>query len=881
MSSNLTLLPAHSGTNLAELKPLLKLGDGDKRPSSTLQESIKERLDHYKNIEKSTWDDMNKAGEEVSLFFAGQQYLTPSPYSKGPHWIPYKVGNVKTENEKRALSVMQYHVSGNLEKWCNSKPDVRVRPGIESDEAYEASEAAKIVVDHYESKFYGERVSIAECLEAMTFGSYIWRLRVDPTLKSVTAYRQIFENKEIKIGKGWGKCGDCSYEGTEADFNHIEDEGIYTCTKCHSEALVIPAASDNVDSLAQTEPVELGDFRLDLVPFSQCKWDLRFHADESPWLIIRRRTTEAALRQILGNVRLTQGGSSDVGLDVIDRLAYSGQARAGYGNDSQKRTLYKDPATVEEFWMSPDDYGDITLKEDTQTVDGETIPKDVPLGELTQGKNICVLGINDMSTVLGVWIEDHRDYIVQGKWYSKTGTGAGRGLQDLVEVQKVFNSDHQKLHTYMRSVSTPAMLVASEVLGEEGKSAYINNPGENIPVSLAMLKEGVGMNDLVAPAFQPPAIPAQMFEFTYNRLGEFAQFASHFLPFTGGIPGVDNETATGANITQAATNALYTPVLSVKGEVRKLVAEKLVKLYPKHFPVDRDFPLGGKFQRHTGKFISVNGSLLDTQLLFEVIADSWNPNNSYVKRQNYAAFGQTASLLVGIEGYLSPDRMADLERAFDLDMESEPRNVAESLCFRRVRLMQAQAQMITDPMQLAGVQPEVQPDPTTGQPVPTGKLMPTGQGVIQPPISAAEPQHSVKREWLMAFLDSDEGQEAPPHLRQAVELLIKLHTDLEGVQGGILATQSGELQVAQAQPGMEAQMEMQAAAGQQQMEQQEQQMGLQAQQALGEQVVAQQELENKAAAKDMDNEALKEKNAIRASDREHQLAVKVAQKEMK
>ena len=880
MSSNpLSILPHHEGSNLAPLAPLLKLGEGSKDASTSFDEAIKERFLHYRDLEKATWEEMISSGEEVAMFIQGKQFLMPNPFRAGG-WLPYKVNSSGgNPAEKRALSVLQYHTSGNLEKWLNSNPDVRVRAGIESDDAQEAAEAARIVVDHYEEKFYHPRNTIAECLEGLTFGSYIWRLRLDSNLKSVTAYRQVFENREVKVGPGWGKCGECGHEGGFEDFNKVED--FYTCTKCHGEALVIEPATGMVEMETRREPVPLGDFRLDLVPFASCRWDLKHHADESPWMIIRRRTTVAAVRALVGNIELTGGGSSDTGLDTVDRLAYSGQAQAGWSNASQGKSLYKEAATVEEFWMSPAEYGDIILNQPVRTVDGQEIPSGVRLGDAFGGHSLCVLGLNEMSTVLGVYTEDHRDYVVQGKWYAKPQTGAGRGLQDLTEVQKVFNSDHQQIHTYNRGISTPAMLVASEILGEEGKSRYVGTPGLNIPVPLAKLAEGVTLDQLARPAFQMPLVPAQHFQFTYDRLSEFAQFASHFLPFASGMPGVDNTTATGANITQAATNALYTPVLSVKGEIRKLVAEKLTRLYPKAFPVERQFPLGGKYSRQSFKRLS--GSQLDTELVFEVVADSWLPKNGYTKRQAYAAvaqmFGNVANWLQARKA--EPKMVLGIERAFDLEDDGAEMDVAAQLCNRRVRQMAQAARVVPDPYMLVGVQQAVQTDPATGQQIPTPELVLTGQGAIQPPVSQAEPGHELKRQWFMEWLDADDGQEAEPALRQAVEVLIVLHTQLAGRQAQILAGQAGAVQVAGAQPGLQAQQEVQEAQAQQQLAQREEEMGLQAAEAIGAQAVAESEVENEVAREAVRNESAKERALVGAVDREHRLAVRADEEAMR
>jgi hypothetical protein len=877
-ASPLSIIPNHSGANYADLKPLLRLGEGDKRPSSSLTDAIKERFKHFKELEDTTFQEMISAGEEVALFMQGKQFLRPNPYSPGG-WLPYKVDPKKANAaERRALSIMQYHTSGNLEKWENSNPDIRVKPGVQSDDAHEAADGASIIVNHYEDKFYGPRLTQAECLEGLTFGSYLWRLGLDSNLKTVTAYRQIFENRKIELDPSlsWGKCGDCGKEGTALDFNEIPGEGIHTCPSCHGEAIVIPAASDEMPSFSKSEAVQLPDFCLNLFSLPQCRWDLKFHADESPWLIISRRTSMSAIRQLLGNISLPDSSGSDRGLDTIDRLAYSGQATAGHSNLSASKSLYKDPASINEFWMSPDIYGDIRLTFETETVGGQRIPRDTPLGNLFGGQKLCALLLNEGAALLGLFPEDHQDYVVQGKWYAKTGTGAGRGLQDLTEVQKVLNSDHQQTHTYLRSIATPAMLTL-DVL-QEDDARYIGTPGKNIVVPMAMLAEGVTPDMLVRPAFQASGVPAQFFEFTYNRLREYAEFSSHVLPFSSGMPGVKNDTATGAQITQAATNALYTPVLSVKGEVRKLIAEKLIKLYPKFMPVNRPFALGGKYGRHTIKWL--NGADLKTDLIFEVVPDSWNTRNSYTKRQDYAAFMQMfgGNYMFYLQAKSQdPDGVQELERTYDLERESEAQNVAGSLCFRRVRQMQQMANAVQDPMMLVGVQPDVQIDPGTGQPTSTGQLVVTGQGVIQPPVSQAEPSHEIKRDWLMEYLDSDDGLEAPMNLRHAVELLIMLHHQFAGSHMNLLAHQQGEAQVAGAQPGMEAQ-QAQAGQAQQQMGQQQQQMQLEQQ---GQQADLQAEAAKvglDAAKKNIEHAHVSRMNAVKASDREHQLATAAAQK---
>lgn len=787
--------PAHDGKNYTDLTHLLRAGEQSPNVQSSLQEAFRELHLHYRDLDNQSWQEMIYAGEMVSNFQTGKHFVTPSPYTPG-RWLPYRVENPGQE-ERRALSIMQWHLTSQLEKWQTSNPDILVKPGVEDDEAYEAAEGMKLIVSHYERKFYGPTITIQECLQGNCYGSYIWRLKPDPS-QPIQTYREMFANREVKIGPGYGTCGDCPHQGSESDFKAIPDEegGGYQCPKCGGDARV-ETASQIIPTMTGHEPVSLPDIALSLELLPACRWDLHGTVQDSEWMIIEKRTTMTAIRQLFGNVRIPGNPGSNIGLDVIDRMAYNGQATAGHSNSQGRRPkLFKEPVTTHENWWSPNQYGDIKFTSPVKTVEGGEIPAGVRLGDFFKGARICTLGLNDYSMMPYMGVEDHRDYMSQGAWYSKMGTGAGRGQQDLVEVQKRLNSDDQQLHTFWRATATPAMGILTGILGEESKGRYIGAPNKNVYINRTNLPEGWKVEDAVKPLFQAPQASGQFAEYTYRRLEEYAQKASHALNMTSGLPGVSNSTATGANITQAITDGLFLPPLSIKGEIREDVARKLGKLYPKMFPVDRYFPLGGKYTQQTGKFIA--GKDLDMLLVYEVVKDSYLPRNSYLRRQDYTVFGNVMVALSGVPNYLTPDVIGDLEKTFDLSRSDEPRNVARGICFRRVRQMQQLAQMTQDPMALiAQLQPPVvapSVNPFTGQP----ELGPS-------PTFIVEPSHSLKIEWLSDWLDCDQAQESPITLRMAVAQLIQLHFKAEGMKQSAMAAQQGQAGVAGSLPGMIAQ----------------------------------------------------------------------------
>lgn len=787
-----TPFPAHDGRNFADMAPLLKAGEKSPNITGTLQEAFRELHLHHRDLDQQSWREIILAGEMVSNFQSGKHFVTPSPWTPG-RWLPYRVQNPNTE-ERRALSIMQWHLTAQIEKWLTSNPDVLVKPGIEKDEAYEAAEAMTVVADHYEPKFWTSTISIQECLQGNCYGSYVWRLKPDPS-QPIQTYREIFANKEVKIGPGYGTCGDCPFQGAEADFKAMPDEegGGYQCPKCGGDARV-ETASNMIPTRIGREAVMLPDIALSLELLPATRFDLHGTLQDSEWAIIEKRTTMTAIRQLFGNVAIPGNPGSNMGLDVIDRMAYAGQAMAGHSAASTGRrpNLYKEPVTTHENWWSPNQYGDIILPRPIRTVSGDEVPSGVRLGDFFKGARICTLGLNDYSMLMFLGVEDHRDYTSQGAWYSKLGTGVGRGQQDLVEVQKRLNADDQQLHTFWRTQGTPAMGILSGILGEEAKGRYVGMPSKNVPILKQNLPEGWKITDAVAPLFQPGNASGQFAEYTYRRLEEYAQKASHALNMTGGLPGINNETATGASITQSITDGLFLPPLSIKGEIREDIIRKLGKLYPKMFPVERYFPLGGKYTQNTGKFI--NGTDLDVLLRYEVVKDSYLPRNSYLKRQDYTIFGTVLTALVAVPNYLTPERLADIEKTFDIDSPDEPRNVARGICFRRLRQMQSLAGMSNDPMALVGqlTPPIVAPslNQQTGQP----ELGPS-------PTFIAEPGHEAKIQWLRDWLDSDDAQEAPMVLRLAVAQLIQLHFKAMGLAQSMMAYQQGQTQLAGALPG--------------------------------------------------------------------------------
>ena len=757
-------LAEHSSTNFAPIKPLLALQRGDTKTESTVGAALRERFKHHYSMEKQTWADMNLMGSQVANFIEGRQLIRPNPWIPGA-WLPY---TPTTDSQKRALNFTRFYTSNELFKWLLSVPDVVATMGIDTEEARESADAADTIIEHYERKFFQPFVTIQEALQGLCWGTYIWDVRYDQSEHSLTALQPLFAPQNVSV-PGYGTCGTCGFSGPSDAFPNSMGP-VSPCPECGGQAMVeTPQAQ--IQSMIGTQQIPLGDLVARLRPFPQCRWDIRHRIEESSWAMFMQRTSLTNIRRLLGPLRLPQAGDevSDVGLEIMDKLPWMGQSGGGTASaDNRRRSLYEEPVTVIEYSLSADDIADIRIKANEDTIGGQPILAGSLADAFPDG--IVVQGLNGLSVITGIFAEHHRNSTVSGVWHAKAVSGTGQGLNDLIEVQKRFNADDSMVHAYMRATSTPAMLARVEALGEQGREQYLADPHTTIPITAQNLPEGMRLEDIVRPAFTPQSIPGNTFDYIYNRLNNFAQLTSHITDFSGGLPGVNNDTATGAQITQANSNALFTPVLQVKGEVRMRIARLVLDLYRRHFPIDRYFPLKGRYGRQQGKYL--NGANLSTDIELEVVKDSELPKNSHTKREDYVSF---LTLMGGFPGYdmarsSNPELVVDIERAFNFPVKSETFNQIASLCQQRLMQMKTVADMVPNPMAV---------------------LM-----GIQPPLAPEELNQEMKAKWFAEWLDDDEGQEANPVLRMAVQMLIQQLFQGHIQQSAMIAMGSGAVQAA-------------------------------------------------------------------------------------
>ncbi len=777
-----SLVPVFGQQNLAPLEPFRRLREGGAHKHYVC-DALKERFEHYIEVDKSVRNEIISVGQLISLFIEGKQLLARDPFTGGWRTLQPRREDHTT---KRSLNLMQFYATNWITKWMLSNPNVIVRAGMDSDAAIGAAKAADVWVDHYEAKFYSAWFNQQEALLCLTFGTYLERIRHDAGIQGIVGIREVIENREVQLGEGAGYCGDCGRIAPAAEFMQ-QAEGpdgnpmqANVCPQCGSEAVLVePPASGTVPTVTGQEEVEMGDLVCETLPMPACWWDLKSRAEHSPWFIYRQRVPFGRIRQLLGNVKIPGGekAESDFGLDVIDMLAKSGQALGGHSAHGMRRrnaAIWQDAVNLDEMWLGPECYADIEIKGDEETLAGVPLPGGQSLAEVFPNGLVAV-GLNGMRLVLGLYAERHADHIVSGVYHMKALSGAGRGAADAIEPQRRINRFDSQGLNFMESTATPAVLYDASLIGED-EAGYLGHPKTNIPVDLSRLPDTRRLADAVM-QMPPGSLPPQFVQYTQEFLNHMFQLSMHITDFSGGLPGVNNRTATGAQIATANSNSLFAPVLGIKSEVRVRAAEMTVEHGRRHFPLDRFFPLGGKHGAQRGIWLS--GMRLEGELVFDYEKDSETPKNQFTKREDAMAF---FALFGGFIGYLQalqqdPQMVTELARLWNVRIESRDYDVVSQRCQARVEQMMQGLRM--------GVQD------------PAGLIQ-----MINPPMSAFEPAHLEKARWWSEWLDTDDAldlQNFP--LRLAAELMAQMHFEFGGQVAQVVAEQAGTLSPEQGKQG--------------------------------------------------------------------------------
>jgi hypothetical protein len=386
--------------------------------------------------------------------------------------------------------------------------------------------------------------------------------------------------------------------------------------------------------------------------------------------------------------------------------------------------------------------------------------------------------IDGIDGVVELRDECHKEFWVGGVLRPRANSSLGNGVEDMVESNRQLNLIYSIIYTQLRTAAMPATLF-DERLIPNGLSSYLGSL-DNIPVNLAALDDK-RLSDAVY-QLQPQPPTGQHFSYA-EKLHQFIQFASRVTDFTGGLPGVDNNTATGAEITQATGQKLFVPQLAGKAEVDRVGAEIELKLYKKYCLDEQYITIQGRRGEQDGIWLSAAN--INTDMYAEVVPDSYLPQTNLERRNRWDAFLQRVGGLPGLQAALqqAPDQVAELADIFDVDLAGDDFEETAELCREWIDQMKAALPMW---QVMAAQMPSVQmgADPVTGEmvPMPVDPIAEAGKfliGILPCPPEAEMLGLLACIHYLRGWRTTDEGRKAPPELWAGVKALI--YTCVEGV----------------------------------------------------------------------------------------------------
>ncbi len=559
------------------------------------------------------------------------------------------------------------------------------------------------------------------------------------------------------------------------------------------------------------------DIICELLDFPACRWDVRFTAEESSYFIYESKCSTAVLENLL-DAEIDGDGAwhEQYGLQVIEQLARTGGNVEGEGKERPYGT-YDNGAkenVVSEMWLQPEAYCDIELDQSEATVAGINIPKGRTSLLDVFPTGMCVVGINGMKTIIGLYAENHKDHIVSGRYHVQSFSGVGKGISDAVDVMKELNDLHSQLLAHVKSHAMPGFGYNSAVVTEE-MARNIGKPRRNIPIDFTNAPDGArSINDVVQ-AIMPGNPGNAAFAYKESLEGDL-QMAMQVTQFSENpVLGVQSNTATGDKIRDANAATILVPQHLNKADHRKRADKVIYNLFKRFCNKPKFFATRDKNGITKGRYLE-GSQFSDVDIEFEIVSNSEIPVRPYAQRE---ALAQILQFSGGMEGLLmaaqqNPEMTGEIVQAFGAKLSiPTPKDIAR-VCRKRIEQAKQLLKVeLTNQQLLASI---------GAPPVDNTNLAAAVVSRLTPPISPKEPFANQKCQWYAELLDSDELQYSPPELRYVIEELIDRQLQESAL---------GQAQVQNDQSMATIMGNLPMLVGEQALNQQNQQLEAQAQQA--------------------------------------------------
>lgn len=846
MQQSSLAVPSLQGPNLApQLDESKRATPKEQKP---FPEWVKETTARLERTNQEIWRELHLVWMLVNLYIEGKQMLRKRHRGFGFDVIPYPDTTAASVREQNKLG---FYSRALMAKWVSSRTKVEATGADDTEEAQEASRVAECLLDALQEDIYGEVFRQREAIGGQVCGAYARYFYYDEGADGGYTKEPILDEQQVKLGDDIGACLECGYSGSanefispampsgdpardalNAQFGHDEvaeweagteaphapeaealeppeEEAEHmaamsgaACPQCGSTLVQIdemPAA--NVVNIAGYQDRKVGKICGKTVPYTRIRHEIAQSPEDSPWMRWKERVRLEEIKAAYPGVKvgIVDSAMRDSGLEVEDTMqrlvgGYQNTAMLGYW--SKDREQYGE---VTHWWLTPPMYSEYIFPIDTETQSG-TIPAGTKATDIfPDGMHFVMISGCDQSLMLEN--DCHRDHWVSAPYHLRFLAGTGIGINDSVEMQRQFNVVLGLIFTQIRTAALPGWMYDKDAVSPD-EVRKLGQPQMSVPVSLRNRADGTRIEQLVH-QMQPGQVPSHLFNYV-SLLDANMQTTAGVLDFSNGLPGVDNKTATGAQIASSMAQGHNAPEFALKGDADVRSAKVMLKLAKRYYDAPRFVANAGKYGKQGGQWFSAI-DLDEGKIRLQAKKDSWLPNSRLQKQEGIE---KVLTLAGGIPGLLqlqemAPDLLEQIEEAYDITIRGDSFNANALLCRQRIDQLKKLVPQFEQMAQL--IAPMV--DPMSGMPIDPIQMI-AGQILqgLQPPVVPEEPGHNLSINLLRQWLVTDEGKEASPMMRGAVIALIHAH-----IEASILEAQvQGQAQIASQMPEMQMQASMQA-----------------------------------------------------------------------
>lgn len=816
--------------NYSPLRPLERAADKTPQVSPDLEKWLISLTGKLFDRNRETWDAKALDAQANELFYRGYQRLRRATY--GAYWRPLEQKPVHyTINSFRFWSDLI------TSKWLASTTDYEIAVANETIEAASGGRVAEKIADHYAGKFYTQVFRTLESKRAQFEGNFARYVYYNPKLP-VKARVPIVEEAQMQLAPGAGLCGACGYSGTEDEFTPqmpvssspapemapeepMEGPGP-DGTPAHEAAEVpeapetmaeeaaegpvsapvapmCPACGSDVVQMTPVEPVsfhqvtgyeekQVGDLDIQSPSLYNLRYDVTVGLEGSNFLVWDEWFDREVADSLYPGIKKESDAAGSVAATARESLERHAIA------SGSRDTAREDRIKLRRVWLRPCLYATYTFPEPTDTAAG-TIPQGTKLTDLfPDGLYIAMIG----NLVVDLRGENKDDHWCGTGYFLLPTSGLHDGISDMREPQRQLNSGKSLLNLWMRHQASPATLVNTLLVDP---NEWSGEPHKAVPIkheNLGLI-EGMDISKAVFPVTGAP-FPSGIMAYG-TELKNDLQLAAHATDFSGGLPGVNNSTATGAQIAQSLAQSIHTTQLAQRAYVDARTAELILKLFRKYCWDERWIQLKGDYGDLDGEYFMAAD--IDFDFKVEPITDSWLPRTKQQRQENL----EKALMVLGSAGGFAmapPALIAEIADTYGVDFGDE--KFSQSVRVARARINQMRVNLPgLAPIMQALPATEMQADPMTGAPVevpvdPVAELGALLVQTLQPPLNPREIGVEEAINYLRAWYLTDEGRESPPELIAGVNALVDQMFLMAGQVQGAIASMGAQVQAAGAPP---------------------------------------------------------------------------------